>query len=154
MPRPAASRSTSTGKCLASSQATALGAMRSSAKALAISRIARWSELSANMGVIRLLCRCEHIGDRRLEARRGEAHEPFREDARLGDLALAALVMNQHAPFGVEDEIMHDARQREIAGELCAVIARNGAWRENLDDHHRICRFDCVGRHERATIDE
>ena len=49
MPNAAASRRTSAGKCSVSSQLSALGARRSSAKDFAMSRTARWSAVKANM---------------------------------------------------------------------------------------------------------
>ena len=49
MPKAAASRRTSAGKCSVSSQWSALGARRSSAKDFAMSRTARWSAVKANM---------------------------------------------------------------------------------------------------------
>src|SRR5690349_7440278 len=48
MPRAAASRITSTGKCFSSSQRIACGAIFSAAKSRAISRTAIWSSLSVN----------------------------------------------------------------------------------------------------------
>src|SRR5215470_15123088 len=48
MPRVAASRITSTGKCFSSSQRSACGAIFSAAKSRAISRTAIWSSLSVN----------------------------------------------------------------------------------------------------------
>src|SRR5262249_49814566 len=48
MPRPAASRITSTGKCFSSSQRNACGAIFSAAKSRAISRTASWSSFRAN----------------------------------------------------------------------------------------------------------
>src|SRR3974390_6581 len=51
MPRAAASRMTSTGKCLASSHASACGAIFSAAKVRAMSRTAIWSSGSAKSGI-------------------------------------------------------------------------------------------------------
>src|SRR5262245_20560398 len=48
MPRPAASRITSTGKCFSSSQRSACGAIFSAANSRAMSRTAAWSWLRAN----------------------------------------------------------------------------------------------------------
>jgi hypothetical protein len=42
--------------------------------------------------------------------------------------------MVHNATLRIEDEIVLDARQREIAAELVAVIDRRGARRQNLDD--------------------
>src|SRR5574340_1125541 len=59
MPRAAALRRTSTGKCLVWSHSTALGAKYSAAKSRAVSRIARSSSVSVNMRV-RVLPACAY----------------------------------------------------------------------------------------------
>src|ERR1700722_10633112 len=44
--------------------------------------------------------------------------------------------MNYPSSIGVEDEIAHDARQREIAFELGAMIPRGGARGRRRDDDY------------------
>ena len=44
--------------------------------------------------------------------------------------------MNYPSSIGVEEEIVHDARQREIAFELGAMIPRGGARGRRLDDDY------------------
>src|SRR5271165_241168 len=68
MPRAAASRMISIGKCSVSSHSTACGAMRSSAKAFAMSRTASWSEVRMNMGSKPTLSRRGPRGERRLRS--------------------------------------------------------------------------------------
>src|SRR6188474_1815771 len=64
MPRLAASRITSTGKCFSSSQRIACGAIFSAANSRAISRTAIWSSLRANC----ILQRSVHRRNRELRA--------------------------------------------------------------------------------------
>ncbi len=98
--------------------------------------------------------RREHFGDGRLEARRVDAQQPLGENARLDDVALTALVMNDDAPFGIENEVVDDAGKREVAGQLDAMIARGGARRKNLHDDDGIRNFDRVRRQARTAIDQ
>ena len=54
--------------------------------------------------------------------------------------------MNDDPPLGIEDEIVLNARQREIAAELAAVINRRRVGREDFDhddgvvDRNRLVR--------------
>src|SRR5277367_2932104 len=77
--------------------------------------------------------RREQSLDRNLEPWRIELHGALREDACLDRIARPTLVVNDDPPVGVEDEIVLDARQREIAAELAAVINRRRARGQHFD---------------------
>ena len=70
--------------------------------------------------------------DRNLKSGRIEPRDAARQHPRLDRVALAALVVDDDAALGIENEIMLDARQREIAAELAAVVDRRGAWATGL----------------------
>src|SRR5271157_5029728 len=70
----------------------------------------------------RLLVRREERGDLGFEARRVEADEAVAQDAGLDRAGLTALVMDQHAPVGIENQVVIDAGKREVTVELDAVI--------------------------------
>ena len=72
--------------------------------------------------------------DLRLEAGRIEPRQAVAQHASLDGAGLAAPVMDHHAAIGVEDQIMLDAGQREVAVELDPLIVRRGARRKDL--HH------------------
>src|SRR5438477_12236340 len=82
MPSLAASRITSTGKCFASSQRIACGAIFSAANSRAISRTAIWSSLRAKCISAPVMTRSIHRRDRELRALL-DAGRPARGD-RLG----------------------------------------------------------------------
>ena len=75
-------------------------------------------------------------------------------DSRLDHVAGPALVMDRHAVIGVEDEIMRDAGQREIARELRPMIARCCPLGENFDHDHGLGNFDRSRRQARPAIDQ
>ena len=89
----------------------------------------------------------------RLRSRAGRASPSLRSHARLDGVAGPALVVDRHAPLGIEDQIVLDARQREIAAELAAVIDRRGAWRQDFDDDDGTGDEDrVIGQPRAATI--
>src|SRR5579872_600209 len=96
----------------------------------------------------------ENLGDRNIEARRIEPQRAVREYARLDDLAGAALVMNRNLPIGVENEIVHDARQQKVARQLGAVVIGCGTRRKDLDHDNRARNLERIRRKTRSTIDE
>src|SRR5271166_4809821 len=80
------------------------------------------------------------------ETRWVESNQPIAEDAGFDRPGLAALMVDHHPPVRVEDEIVLDARQREITVELDAVVVRRRAWRQDLDHDDRIGNLDRVKR--------
>src|ERR1700691_129841 len=53
-------------------------------------------------------------------------------------------MVDDDAPLGIENEIMLDAGQREIAHEFGAVIDRRGTRRKDFDDDHRVRDLESV----------
>src|SRR5208337_2500465 len=71
--------------------------------------------------------RREEGADRGLESGRFERRHTVRQHPRLDRVALPALVMNDGAALGVENEIALDAVERKIAAELAPVLDRRRA---------------------------
>src|SRR5208282_3984477 len=74
----------------------------------------------------------EHVLHGNLQSGRIEAELAVLRDSRLDQVARPALVMERHAVVGIENELMRDAHEREIARQLDAVIARRRSLRENF----------------------
>ncbi len=96
----------------------------------------------------------EQVLDVEFETRRFEAQATGRENPRLDHVAMAALVPDGGAAFGIEDEIMRHARQREIAGELHSVVARLRAFRQDFDHDDRVRNLDRAGKQALSAIDQ
>jgi hypothetical protein len=62
-------------------------------------------------------------------------------------------MVSDHPPLGIENEITLDARKREIAAELAAVIDPGGAGRQDFDDNDGIVDRDRVVGATRAAND-
>src|SRR5271166_7179567 len=77
------------------------------------------------------------------ETRWVESNQSIAQDAGF-DRIRPALMVDHHPPVRVEDEIVLDARQREIAVELDAVVVRRRARRQDLGHNDRIGNLDRV----------
>src|SRR5579883_2255960 len=150
MPSAAASRSSSTGKCLRWSQSIAFGAKRSSANFFAMSRRASCSGERSNTGALDR----KKLSDRNLESGRIQPQHSLRQYSRFDNVLDATLVMNRNAAVGVEDEIMNDASQGKIARQFRAMIIGRRIRRQNLDDNDRSRNFQRIWRERRAAIYE
>jgi hypothetical protein len=62
-------------------------------------------------------------------------------------------MVNHHAPLRIEDEVVLDARQREIAAEFAAMVDGGGCRREDFDHDNQINEENRVVR-ELGTADD
>ncbi len=79
---------------------------------------------------------------------------PCGEKPRSQRVSVYARVMNYHLLFSVHDQIIMDARDREIAAQLFAHIGHLCAGREHLDYDDRVRNFQRIIGHLLAAIDE
>src|SRR5271169_6837268 len=96
--------------------------------------------------------RREQVHDRDLEAGRIEPQDAIPQYTRLEEVVAAAFMMPRHSAIGIEEEILHDARQREIAFELGAVIPRGGARGRRLDDDYGAGNLQRIRRQAWSAI--
>ena len=75
----------------------------------------------------------EERRDLGLDSRRIEEDPPVAQRAGLDRPGVTPLVADHDPAVGVEDQVVLDAEQGEIAVELDAMIVRRGARREDLD---------------------
>src|SRR5262245_38348772 len=109
--------------CPASCEARALATVPSPA----LQRAQREHEFQGHQSA------CEHLDEVDIEVWRIEPDTRAGHDARLDAIAGAAPMMDQRLTVGIDDEIVMEARQAEIALQLDTVVALFCAWREHLD---------------------
>src|SRR5437660_337293 len=127
IPSAAASRMTSTGKCFASSQASACGAIFSAAKVRAMSRTAIWSSGSAK----------SDIGKCRRQKRGRSAVAPQAIDhLAIGDLMRVFIIVLERAEARERGWTDHPIGQ---LGELADGVV--DADRRGKDDRRRLADF-------------
>src|SRR5205809_7193275 len=73
-----------------------------------------------------------------LEARWIERDVAFGDDTGQDRVAAAARMLDDARLCGVDDQVMHDARQAEVAGELLRHIDPLCGGREDLDYDDRV----------------